>query len=87
MEIYNSSDQRLLEKIRKLPAEKINQVPFPFTDRTASKKRPAVVVSSDAYNRERLDLILIAVTTQTNPASAFGEMTIIDWQAAGLFRP
>jgi hypothetical protein len=26
MEIYNSSDQRLLEKIRKLPAEKINQV-------------------------------------------------------------
>jgi mRNA interferase MazF len=28
-------------------------VPFPFTDQTATKKRPAVVVSSIAYNRKR----------------------------------
>lgn len=62
-------------------------VPFPFTDQTASKKRPAVVVSSDTYHRERLDLILIAVTSQANPASAFGEMTITQWQAAGLLKP
>lgn len=25
-------------------------VPFPFTDQSASKKRPAVVVSSSAYH-------------------------------------
>ena len=32
-------------------------VPFPFTDQSGSKKRPAVVVSSAAYNAARLDLI------------------------------
>ncbi|MEH2111812.1 type II toxin-antitoxin system PemK/MazF family toxin [Nostoc sp.] len=35
-------------------------VPFPFTDQTTTKKRPAVVVSSDSYQRERSDLIVIA---------------------------
>ena len=39
--------------------------PFPFTDQTASKKRPAVVVSSAAYHQERPDLIIMAVTSQT----------------------
>lgn len=53
-------------------------IPFPFTDQTASKKRPAVVVSSNAYNRERLDLILIAVTSQARPADVFGEVTITE---------
>lgn len=39
-------------------------VPFPFTDQSTSKKRPAVVVSSAAYNAERPDVIIIAVTSQ-----------------------
>jgi mRNA interferase MazF len=61
-------------------------VPFPFTDQTASKKRPAVVVSSDDYQKSRSDLILIAITSQNNPATAFGEITVVDWQAAGLLK-
>ena len=36
-------------------------VPFPFTDQTTTKKRPAVVVSSEVYHRERPDLILMAI--------------------------
>lgn len=44
-------------------------VPFPFTDQTASKRRPAVVVSSEAYHRERPDLILLAVTSQIRPST------------------
>lgn len=31
-------------------------VPFPFTSQAASKQRPAVIVSSRAYNLERPDL-------------------------------
>lgn len=38
-------------------------VPFPFTDQSTSKKRPAVVISSAAYNAERPDLIIMAVTS------------------------
>jgi mRNA interferase MazF len=50
-------------------------VPFPFTDQTASKKRPAVVVSADAYH----------VTSQIlRPGGALGEVLISDWQGAGL---
>jgi mRNA interferase MazF len=62
-------------------------VPFPFTDQSGIKKRPAVVVSSAAYNIARLDLILMAVTSQVRPGTAFGEVVISDWQKAGLLKP
>ena len=39
-------------------------VPFPFTDQTEAKKRPAIVVSSQEYNDRLPDLILMAVTSQ-----------------------
>lgn len=61
--------------------------PFPFTDQTSSKKRPAVVVSSAAYHRERPDLIIMAITSQIRPSATFGEVIITDWQAAGLLKP
>jgi len=32
-------------------------VPFPFTDQTTTKKRPAIVVSSNGYNSARPDVI------------------------------
>ncbi|BAB72715.1 type II toxin-antitoxin system PemK/MazF family toxin [Anabaena sp. FACHB-709] len=62
-------------------------VPFPFTDQTTTKKRPSVVVSSTDYQRQRSDLILIAVTSTTNPVTSFAEMTITEWKAAGLLKP
>jgi mRNA interferase MazF len=62
-------------------------VPFPFTDQSAAKKRPAVVVSSDAYNRQRLDVILMAITSQVRPTPAFGEVAVTDWKKAGLIKP
>ncbi len=62
-------------------------VPFPFTDQSQAKKRPAVVISSQAYNSERPDLIIMAVTSQFKPASMIGEVIVQDWQAAGLLKP
>ena len=62
-------------------------VPFPFTDQTALKQRPAVVVSSAAYNRAKPDLILMAVTSQFRQAPTLGEVWLQDWQAAGLLKP
>ncbi|MCZ7619074.1 MAG: type II toxin-antitoxin system PemK/MazF family toxin [Myxococcota bacterium] len=44
-------------------------VPFPFTDQSTTKRRPAVVVSSEAYHRERPDLVIVAVTSQVRPAA------------------
>ena len=55
-------------------------VPFPFTDQTAAKKRPAGVVSSEAYQRQRPDLIVMAIASQLRPTSTVGEV-------AGLLKP
>ncbi len=62
-------------------------VPFPFTDQSNSKKRPAVIISSHAYNTKRPDLIIMAVTSQIKPASIIGEVIIQDWRGAGLLKP
>jgi len=62
-------------------------VQFPFTDQSASKKCPAIVVSSNAYHRERTDLILMAATSQVRTATYFGEVTITQWKQAGLLKP
>ena len=62
-------------------------VPFPFTDLTATKKRPAVVVSSDAYHRDRRDVIVMAVTSQARPESGVGESALAGWRDAGLLKP
>lgn len=61
-------------------------VPFPFTDQTGMKKRPAIVVSSAGYNSARLDLIVIAVTSQIKAAAGVGEVTVTEWQKAGLLK-
>lgn len=62
-------------------------VPFPFTDQSTAKRRPAAVVSGEAYHRERADLIILAVTSQTRPTTGVGEAPIAKWREAGLLRP
>jgi mRNA interferase MazF len=62
-------------------------VRFPFTSQTASKQRPAAIVSSRAYNLERPDLIMMPVTSQLRPTPVVGEVWLRQWQAAGLIKP
>jgi mRNA-degrading endonuclease toxin of MazEF toxin-antitoxin module len=45
-------------------------VPFPFTDQTGAKKRPAVVVGSQTLHREGIEVVIMAMTTQSCPASS-----------------
>lgn len=61
-------------------------VPFPFTDQSAARQRPAVIVSSSAYHRARRDLVLMPITSQLR-GSAFGDVLVQDWQAAKLLMP
>ncbi len=62
-------------------------VPFPFTDQSTSKRRPAVVVSSDTYHNERPDLVILAITSQLRPAAGIGEVAVAQWKEAGLLKP
>jgi mRNA interferase MazF len=51
-------------------------VPFPFTDQTGAKKRPAVVVSSSGYNSGRRDIVIMAITSQVREPLPFGETMV-----------
>ncbi len=64
-------------------------VPFPFTDQSGSRRRPALVVSSDAYNQACPDRVLVRITSQPPTVPLIGDYTLKDgdWQAAGLIAP
>lgn len=44
-------------------------VPFPFTDLTSSKPRPALVVSIDKVNEETGDVVLAMITSKPHTGS------------------
>jgi mRNA interferase MazF len=62
-------------------------VGFPFTNLQAIKQRPAVVISGTAYQENRADVILMAITSQIREPLTFGECLLQDWQQAGLLKP
>lgn len=61
-------------------------VSFTFTDETGVKRRPAVVVSSDAYHRGRQEAIMAAITSRTE-RMLVGDHLIAHWREAGLLFP
>ncbi len=62
-------------------------VPFPFTDQSGTKKRPAVIVSNSGYHASRSDLIIMTITSQVRKPLGFGEALVADWATAGLIKP
>jgi mRNA interferase MazF len=61
-------------------------VPFPFTDQSGTKKRPAVVVSRQGYNTSRRDIVIMAITSQVRTPLGFAEAMVTDWHGAGLVK-
>ena len=62
-------------------------VPFPFTERKASKKRPALVVSSNEYNDGCPDLIVAQITGRVDVPRRPGDYRVQDGRETGLLRP
>ncbi|MBI4208453.1 MAG: type II toxin-antitoxin system PemK/MazF family toxin [Deltaproteobacteria bacterium] len=60
-------------------------VPFPFTERSQTKRRPAVVLSHPEFNQNGYT-ILSMITTRTH-APWPGDTTLGDFQIAGLKLP
>ena len=60
-------------------------VPFPFTDLSAQRQRPALVLSGDRFHQSGQDVIIAAITSQQ--ASMFTDYPLQDWQSAGLLGP
>ena len=64
-------------------------VAFPFTDLATAKMRPALVVSSDDFNSQNLDLILVAITSQVPKKVSTTDHALLaeDQREAGLPKP
>ena len=62
-------------------------VPFMFSDRPVTKRRPCVVVSSERYHDGRQETIVAAVTSNVDRRLLTGDHLLQDWQAAGLPKP
>ncbi|MXX70079.1 MAG: type II toxin-antitoxin system PemK/MazF family toxin [Gemmatimonadales bacterium] len=60
-------------------------VPFPFTDRLASRRRPALIVSSESFHAEHGQSILAMITSTR--AEWPSDVSIGRWQEAGLHVP
>jgi mRNA interferase MazF len=60
-------------------------VEFPGVELT--KRRPAIVVSTEDYHRHRPDVIVGLLTSQTQDATALTDYVLQDWANAGLHRP
>ncbi len=58
-------------------------VPFPYSDRLAEKRRPALVVSASALG-EQLDRLWVAMITTDRGRHLHGDAQIDDLQTAGL---
>lgn len=43
--------------------EDILLIPVPFTDLSTQKRRPVIVISNDAYNRQTADIVVVAMTS------------------------
>jgi len=64
-------------------------VPFPFTDLSAIKQRPGLVISPDRLNDTRPDLVIIAITSQIPAVLGDDEVRLADTDltACGLPKP
>lgn len=59
-------------------------VPFPFSDLSASKVRPAIVISSLSYHKSQPDLLVAAITSNVTAANTSLDYKLQDWKTAGL---
>lgn len=57
-----------------------------FTDGTATKKRPVVIVSGKHYNEKR-DEVMVSLITSNVIRKIYGDVTIKNWESAGLLFP
>jgi mRNA interferase MazF len=61
----------------------IVKVPFPFTDKAKSKKRPALVISAETFQKETGHVSLLMITSAKH-SKWFGDYLLKNLDATGL---
>ena len=61
-------------------------VPFPFTDLTTIKRRPALIVSPNEYNSNQ-DIVIAFITSKLGLEYRIGDYYIQNWSESNLPKP
>jgi len=61
-------------------------VPFPFTNLTTTKKRPALIISPAQYNKNP-DVVILFITSKLDLEYRVGDYKIQEWEKANLPKP
>lgn len=61
-------------------------IPFPFTNLKSAKRRPALIVSPRAYNRDQ-DIVIAFITSNLQTEEKRGDYILKRWREAGLPKP
>jgi len=61
-------------------------VNFGFSEGAGAKKRPALIISADKYNKRRQEVIALAITSNTKRI-LFGDTKLVQWKEAALLYP
>lgn len=67
-------------------AFQVVDVPFPFSDIPRAKRRKALVLSNEDFNRHNAATILMMITSATHSAWSL-DVPIVEWSRAGLNKP
>lgn len=58
-------------------------VPFPFVDRGVARRRPALVLSGEAFNADH-PAVVLAMITAARASDWPSDVVLEDWRKAGL---
>jgi len=61
-------------------------VSFPFTNLTTTKKRPALIVSPNEYNKN-VDVVIAFITSKLDLEYRVGDYKIQEWKRSNLPKP
>ena len=62
-------------------------LPFPFTDKLAVKRRPALIISNYLFNDDHHNHLILAMITTAKNSEWSSDIQLNDWQSANLTVP
>jgi len=62
-------------------------VDFSEDENTEAKKRPALTISPQEYNKNKKSIILVFITSNIDKKELYGDYEIQEWEEAGLVKP
>jgi mRNA interferase MazF len=62
-------------------------VPFPFSELSGMKRRPALIISNDEYNRRNRAVVIAQITSRMDALPRPGDQRLVEWEKAGLLAP